>query len=386
MKICLLCRNGYPVGSYPTLGGIQSATFYLSHALKSHGVEVHVITRGKLFRTEDEGGVYLHYIPIPDTIWENRFSSKINIKHMIYYIIYDYYTYKLLHSLHPDIIHCQDPTQKLVAFLSKLILHIPSGVVYHSNWKIRYSGILGKTLRRPLCKLFPPSFHVCLTPEAKREIDKALGTTSIFIPNGVDTSVFYPIFAPENKIKTKMQYILCVSRLAPGKGIEDALVALKIVLATNANIHMFIVGDGPIKGELLQLVSKLNINDNITFTGSLDAQNVAKYYNLAHIFLQTSYFETFSLVLLEACACALPILSTPVGIAPIIISKNKNGYLIPFHNPNELAKKIRLLFQNPILYQSMSNNSLLAIMEYQWSVVAQQFINVYSEHLLESKK
>lgn len=97
----------------------------------------------------------------------------------------------------------------------------------------------------------------------------------------------------------------------------------------------------------------------------------------SHLFLLTSLSEGFALTLLEAMACGLPIISTPVGIAPEIINSWNNGRLIPFMDPDAISSTLIELIENPDLCHLYSQNSIHAAKEYSWSSVSEKYLCEY---------
>ena len=126
------------------------------------------------------------------------------------------------------------------------------------------------------------------------------------------------------------QYIT-VARLSEEKGIDRIIRSLKL---TKKKFHYTIIGDGPLKNTLKELVKQLNMEDQVTFFGP-SALPYKVIYN-PDLFLFGSHFEGFPNVLLEANALGIPVVSfkAPGGIAEVI-ADFKNGILV--ENDNEPA-------------------------------------------------
>ena len=81
----------------------------------------------------------------------------------------------------------------------------------------------------------------------------------------------------------------------------------KVFLQTQPDAKFLVVGDGPYKKALEKLVEKMELNDNVIFTGAIDNQDVWKYYQVASVFVNASKSETQGLTFFEALSNGLPV-------------------------------------------------------------------------------
>lgn len=123
-------------------------------------------------------------------------------------------------------------------------------------------------------------------------------------PITIDLHKKYPQFS---------KIVLMVSRVEKEKNIEMAIKAMKIVLQRNSKVGLVIVGSGREESNLNDLIQKLGIKNSVMFEGW--QSDTASYYKTADCLLNTSWYEGYGLVLLEAKSIGLPIVSTDVGIA-----------------------------------------------------------------------
>lgn len=145
----------------------------------------------------------------------------------------------------------------------------------------------------------------------------------IRIPNGVDTSLFSPLDGNDNRNRP---FTICyVGRLVQEKGIETLLEAVCLAQKAVHNIRAIIVGGGDLEKNLRHRVVELGIKDRIVFTG--EVADVLPYYRQADVFVLPSYSEGMPLALLEAMACALPVITTPVGGITDIMQGFDTGFL-----------------------------------------------------------
>jgi glycosyltransferase involved in cell wall biosynthesis len=129
--------------------------------------------------------------------------------------------------------------------------------------------------------------------------------------------------------------LLFVGRVAAEKRIED----LRSLLAQVPNTHLAIVGDGPYRQKLETLFHGFPV----TFAGYLKDGELSAAYASSDIFVFPSAIETFGLVVAEAMAAGLPVVSSRVGGVPELIESGVNGYIFEsgansmIHYVNELA-------------------------------------------------
>jgi glycosyltransferase involved in cell wall biosynthesis len=125
------------------------------------------------------------------------------------------------------------------------------------------------------------------------------------------------------------------------KGILDACKVL--VNGGQTNFHLTIISDEPYSKWETYLYSK-QITEYVTFKGPLEWNELVPYYQNADAFILFSKYETFSIVLAEAWACGLPVITTPVGIAKDL--KPELGYQVEIGNPESLAKGMYKMMNN----------------------------------------
>lgn len=137
--------------------------------------------------------------------------------------------------------------------------------------------------------------------------------------------------------------IINVGRLHPVKGQADLLKAVAKVAIPE--LHLTIIGEGPIKSDLKNLTNQLGISQQVTFTGFLDHDKINRYYLNSDIAVLTSISESFPLVLLEAANYALPLIATDVGDMSLMIPDQSCGWIVPINNVSQLAKAIQEAYQ-----------------------------------------
>ncbi|MEN9243411.1 MAG: glycosyltransferase, partial [Gloeomargarita sp. DG02_5_bins_242] len=110
-------------------------------------------------------------------------------------------------------------------------------------------------------------------------------------------------------------------------------------------VQVDLVGDGPLFGELKQLVSRLNLGQQVTFWGY--RTDVANLLAQAHIFALISHWEAFPRSTLEAMRAGLPVVVSDVGGAAEAVLPGVTGYVIPPGEQTELVRVLQQLIDQP---------------------------------------
>lgn len=150
--------------------------------------------------------------------------------------------------------------------------------------------------------------------------------------------------------------ILTVGRLVEKKGHEYLIKAIAKVITNHTNITYTSAGDGPLRNKLESLVSEMGIKNYVKILGAVEQDEILKLYQQAHIFVLPSVTasngdqEGIPVVLMEAQAVGLPIISTYHSGIPEVIMDSKSGFLVPEKDVNALADKLEYLIKHPELW------------------------------------
>jgi glycosyltransferase involved in cell wall biosynthesis len=183
------------------------------------------------------------------------------------------------------------------------------------------------------------------TPTAIRLlVENGLTRPSEAITNGIDTSVFHP-WMNTDAVVAKLglandrPIILYVGRLDGEKRLDVLLNALPKVLASQS-AQLVLAGYGKAMDDLKAQSKRLDIQNDVLFTGFIDEEDKAALYNIASVFAITSPAELQSIVTLEAMATARPIVAVDVAALSELCHDGENGYLFPHEDSNALAEKL----------------------------------------------
>jgi glycosyltransferase involved in cell wall biosynthesis len=168
---------------------------------------------------------------------------------------------------------------------------------------------------------------------------RGVRTTFCVIPGGIDGSRFQPAVAPPTTD------LIFVGRLAPIKRVNLFLETVKHVKASLPHVTATIMGEGPLRQPLEQLVHSLQLDRNVIFTGP--RPDVDLWLKRAKIFVLTSVSEGLSLSLMEAMLSGLPAVVPLVGELPELVHDGVNGYLVAPATPTEFAARLIELLTDP---------------------------------------
>jgi glycosyltransferase involved in cell wall biosynthesis len=154
---------------------------------------------------------------------------------------------------------------------------------------------------------------------------------------------------------------VCVARLTTQKRIDILLSALARALGDGVQCKCVIVGDGPLKAQLLQQAAALGLSGNVVFEGF--QEDVQPYLNASDAFALTSDTEGFPLSILEAMACGLPCVVTNVGGNAEAIADGIHGFVVPPGSVEKVAEAISYLVRNPDQCAQMSRAARTRVCE-----------------------
>jgi len=192
------------------------------------------------------------------------------------------------------------------------------------------------------------------------------------VPSWVDTEMFSSLSEDKVKqlkkelleIEEDVKAILFVGRLHPMKNIETLLYAHKKVLETHRNVILAVVGTGPEEKKCRELVERLGLIDKVKFLGYIPHEQIAKYYNIADIYVLTSLWEEWSNTIMEAMASGVPVIATNVGGNPHLVKDKETGLLVPPKNPHVLAEKIRYALDHSEEMEKITSDAYLSIRKF----------------------
>lgn len=207
------------------------------------------------------------------------------------------------------------------------------------------------------------------------------------IPYGVDINRFTPELAGLS-IKKKLgvpedrRVLFTLQRLEKIKRVDILIRSLRYVLEVNSEVVLVIGGKGPEESALKSLAKQLKVEDSVIFTGYIPERELPEYFAMADVFTFHSTYETFGIVLAQAMASGLPIVTVNSAAIPEAINVGTTGLLVEPLNPKEFAKAVVDLLNNEELSLKFSQNGRKkAIEKYSWDSIAYQYQRVFEDLL-----
>ncbi len=151
--------------------------------------------------------------------------------------------------------------------------------------------------------------------------------------------------------------LLTIGRLAPQKGVEDLLEAMPLVVGGlhGRRAHLWLPGDGPLRGRLEQLARNLVISDHVRFPGF--RADVGSLLAASDIVVLPSLREGLSIALLEAMAVGRPIVATAIGSNREVTGEGEAALLVPPGEARTLARAITRLIASPALASRLAGRA-----------------------------
>lgn len=157
--------------------------------------------------------------------------------------------------------------------------------------------------------------------------------------------------------------LIFVGRLAAVKGVPVLLDAMAKLHAVDPEVRLVLVGDGSERLAIEARIVELGLKEAVTITGYLSQGDVAKQLSQADIFTLPSFAEGVPVVLMEAMATGLPVVTTRIAGISELVEDGVGGYLAPPGNPDELASRLEILLNDSELSQRMGQAGRRQIIE-----------------------
>ncbi len=177
--------------------------------------------------------------------------------------------------------------------------------------------------------------------------------------------------------------VLFVGRLASNKGLMTLLQAIDLVKDTHRHVQLGIRGEGELYEAVRDRIIDLKLQVNVTFIPRVDTpEDLTHLYNQTLILVCASTSEGGPRVTVEAMACGIPVISTPVGIMPDIIKDGQNGFLFAW-NVYDLAAKIIVLLENKRLRAEIGEAGRQTVQQFEADAMIERYARGYHDLIAE---
>ena len=194
--------------------------------------------------------------------------------------------------------------------------------------------------------------------------------------NAIDFYYFNHAYIADKPITSPIQ-ILNIGAFVEKKN-QALLIDIGVKLKSqNIPFQITFIGEGPLKSVVEKKAIESGIENNVVFIGI--AEDTRPYLKDAHFYVHTALYEPFGLVLLEAMAAGLPIISLDGGGNKDIIINGSNGYIIDTANPDLFVEKITALSNNNEQYQTLSSNAIQFAAGYDIKMYCNKLLSLYKQ-------
>jgi len=266
------------------------------------------------------------------------------------------------------------------------------------NESLNYGLALNSTINKRISETLKDVSHLVALTKTVIDcfIDFNIDESKITeIPNGVDLNNFNQN-VNKNKIRNQLginknqTMILSVGRYHAKKGYEIIPETIKLLKSNGFNIKWVIVGKSVnlLKDKFKQsntyndviLLNEVgSLKNKINFPGD----NLIKIYKSSDVFVMPSILETYGMVLLEAMASKLPIVSTDSEGSKHVINDGLNGLVVPVGNSTAIANSIQKIIINHDLRSKLIANAYKKAQMHDWPIIKEMYLNMYNNILLD---
>ncbi|HET9576902.1 MAG TPA: glycosyltransferase [Usitatibacter sp.] len=200
--------------------------------------------------------------------------------------------------------------------------------------------MLAAFLRRTL--LLPDVIIVLAACELQAYREFLPGQHVVVIPNGIDCAPFagIPIVRSQPEYPLRLIYI---GRLDREKGLYETLQAMRLAHELGVDSRITIAGAGAEEGRLKRYAQALGLASRVCFAGPVFGDDKVRLLAGADVMVLPSYSEGLPYALLEAMAGGIPVIGTPVGAIPDVMTHGIHGFLVPVRDGKAIAEALAVL-------------------------------------------
>lgn len=246
----------------------------------------------------------------------------------------------------PDIVHLHSFMNGEFAMYLKEVYKVPYIVTEHFSGFAR--NIISTKQLQFAQKVFQnSSYNIAVSNEFATLLNKKFDVNFLYLPNIVNTG----FFEPKNRKNSNIFQFINIAFLGKNKNQDMLVKSFAQVFKNQDNVELIIVGDGVEYDNLNRLIKELRVEKQITLYGRADREEIKKLLQNSDVFVLSSQYETFGVVVIEAMACGLPVVATKCGGPESIITEEKVGLLSEV-DEEDLSNNLKKIYQNIDNYDS----------------------------------
>ncbi len=194
------------------------------------------------------------------------------------------------------------------------------------------------------------------------------------VPEPIDLGEWRRLLAVAERGQSTRPTVLSVARMYPRKRLDDLLRAAGALRKRIPDVHVRIVGEGPMSDQLRRLHGDLALGDTVVFLGEVSRAQLSVEYMRADCFCLPTIQEGFGLVFAEAMVAGLPVVACRAAAVPEIVADGQTGLLVNPERPDELATALEKLLTNSGLRKEFGEESRRRVEAYDLDRVARLFL------------
>ena len=252
-----------------------------------------------------------------------------------------------------------------------------------ATWKERLSINRWHSFLRMQKKVAPQLNRiVCPSNQSKADVIEELKVNEENIDvvlNGIDLDSF----TRDERVEQKpYRIITTASADVPLKGLKFLIEAMTEIIEEIPEAHLMVLGRAKEKGDIAKLISRLNLEEKISFRSGLSQSEVVSLYASSHICVIPSLYEGFGFGAGEAMACGLPLISTQSGGLKEVIGQE--AVIIEARSSKAIVKAVKDLFSNKEKQLALSRAGRKRMEnEFNWMKAAEAYEEIYSKTIKE---
>ena len=383
MKI-LLVTDFFPVGKDLRFsGGVEARSFYVAKNLsRKHRISV-ITSRLPGTKVKEKTNGFTVYRPGPVIKYNSGSSNVLDVHKKVKFILA---AIALGKKLEIDI--C-DGGNFVDHFIAKRIANYHKKPVifwypdvFIGQW-IRTSGIFSGTVGYILERFnisASANYFIAISEQTKiKLLNQGVSSKNItVIPCGIDEKEY-----SNKKLDKRKKTIITINRLVSYKNIKDLVFAFALLVKKGHKVNLKIIGSGPQKKLLKDLVRELKIQNKVKFAQNLPRKELIKELSFSYIFCSPSSVEGFGISVIEAAAAGIPYVISDIDVFKEVTKNGLGGLFFKLGNINSLSNTLEKYLKDDKLYLKKEKEGEKLAKNYSWKKISNQTESLYRKFILK---
>ncbi|MEZ0092690.1 glycosyltransferase family 4 protein [Streptacidiphilus sp. EB129] len=317
----------------PDVGGVENYVWHLARVLRArNGWQVVVATTARPGEAPGRGQG-------PDGVTVHRLRSLARVSNTPLGTGWRRSLRAIVEAEQVDLVNAHAPVPLFADAAARACPAVPFVLTYHTG-RMRK----GQLLPDAVCALYERTLLagtarrarevVCSSDYVAADLPRLFGGRATTVSPGVDLDRFTSGPVPA---EPRIAFVGSLDRATSYKGLAELLRTAAVLAADRPDLRVEVVGSGSAAEEYRALARQLGIGGQVVFSGRLEGEELAAAYRRARVLALPTSYDSFPSVLVEAMACGRPVVTTPVGGIPSLVTDRVNGLLVPVGDGPALA-------------------------------------------------